>query len=147
MLSKYWTRLCKLFGLSSRRPCDDAREAARELVEPAAPPASICARRRIWISSCVRPREVSGIEPEGEAIRLGALCASLCDGVLYSPHSCTVFDSASMRLLKLGAAALNVMNGKAVVVWATRNRAMVTVVSQEAVPSPRVVVARCSSCS
>ena len=52
-----------------------------------------------------------------------------------------------MRLLKLGAAALNVMNDKAVVVWAMSNRAMVKVVSQKAVPSPRIVAARCSSCS
>ena len=74
-------------------------------------------------------------------------CALRVMVLLCSPRSCTVFDSASMRLLKLGAAALNVMNDKAVVVWAMSNRAMVKVVSQKAVPSPRIVAARCSSCS
>lgn len=74
-------------------------------------------------------------------------CALRAKGIPCSPHSCRVFGSASMRLLKLGDAALNVMNVKAVVVWAIRTRAMVAVVSQKAVPSPRVVAARCSSCS
>ena len=51
------------------RPCDEAREAAIEEVEPGAPPAaSICARRKIWSSWFVRPSEVSGIEEAGEAM-------------------------------------------------------------------------------
>lgn len=74
-------------------------------------------------------------------------CALRAMVLLCSPRSCTVFDAPSMRLLKLGATALDVMNDEAVVVWAMGNRAMVTVVSQKAVPSPRVVAARCSSCS
>lgn len=60
-----WRPSCVRELLSRRsRPCEDARLAARDELEPA-PPASACAWRSTETSSLVRPSWETGIELAG----------------------------------------------------------------------------------